>query len=50
MSDDTQGLGCCPNCDERIATPWILVESERDDAPEGSWAECSTCGDVVAPE
>ncbi|WP_191906253.1 MULTISPECIES: hypothetical protein [unclassified Haloarcula] len=50
MPDDTQSLGRCPNCDERITTPWLLVEYEKDDGTEGIWAECPTCEDVVAPE
>jgi len=50
MPDDTQRLGRCPNCDERITTPWLLVEYEKDDGTEGIWAECPTCEDVVAPE
>lgn len=50
MPDDTQRLGRCPDCNERITTAWILVEYERDDGTEGVWAECRACEDVVAPE
>ncbi|TQR21913.1 hypothetical protein C9J85_18855 [Haloferax sp. wsp5] len=41
-----QSLGRCPNCDERITTPWLLVEYEKDDGTEGIWAECPMCEDV----
>ncbi|NHX41506.1 MULTISPECIES: phage terminase large subunit family protein [Haloarcula] len=50
MPDDTQRLGRCPDCGERITTPWLLLEYEKDDGTEGVWAECPTCEDVVAPE
>jgi len=50
MSDDTETLGRCPDCDERIPTLWTLVEYEKDDGTDGVWAECPVCGDVVAPE
>ncbi|WP_254280656.1 phage terminase large subunit family protein [Haloarcula marina] len=50
MSDDTQTLGRCPDCDECIPTAWALVEYTKDDGTEGLWAECPGCEDVVAPE
>ena len=49
MPDDTQILGCCPNCGERIPTAWLLVLYQKDDGTEGVWAECPSCEDVVAP-
>lgn len=50
MSDDTQRLGRCPDCDEHITAAWILVEYEKGDGTEGIWAECPACEDVVAPD
>ncbi|MFC6722375.1 MULTISPECIES: DUF7837 family putative zinc-binding protein [Halobacteriales] len=50
MPDDTQILGCCPDCGDRIPTAWTLVEYEKDDGTEAVWAECPGCGDVVAPK
>jgi predicted RNA-binding Zn-ribbon protein involved in translation (DUF1610 family) len=50
MPDDTQLLGCCPDCGERIATAWRLIDYEKADGTEGTWAECPACGEVVAPE
>ena len=50
MPDDTQSLGWCLDCDERITRLWLLVEYEKDDSTEGIWAECPTFEDVVAPE
>jgi len=49
MSDDTEILGRCPDCEERISTAWALVEYEKEDGTEAVWAECPACEDVVAP-
>ena len=50
MPDDTQLLGRCPDCGERIPTAWGLIDYEREDDTEGVWAECPSCEKVVAPE
>jgi hypothetical protein len=50
MPDDTQILGCCPDCGERISTAWRLIDYEKDDGTEGIWAECPACSEVVEPE
>jgi hypothetical protein len=50
MADDTQMLGRCPDCGDRITPTWMLVEYERDDGTDGVWAECPSCEVVVAPE
>lgn len=50
MTDDTQILGHCPSCDERISKVWLLLEYEKEDDSKGVWAECPACEEVVAPE
>ncbi|MFC7059976.1 DUF7837 family putative zinc-binding protein [Halovenus salina] len=49
MSDDTQLLGHCPNCDAAIPEAWLLVKYTKDNGATGIWAECPDCGTVVAP-
>lgn len=50
MSEETELLGRCPECDEPISGGWGLVRYEKADGVEGVWAECPGCGDVVAPQ
>jgi predicted RNA-binding Zn-ribbon protein involved in translation (DUF1610 family) len=50
MPSDLPGLGRCPNCGDRITEAWVLVEYSKNDGTDRVWAECPSCGDVVAPE
>ena len=50
MTDDTESLGCCPDCGHRIPTKLVLVKYETDDGGTGIWAKCPGCGEVVDPE
>ncbi|WP_446685134.1 DUF7837 family putative zinc-binding protein [Haloarcula sebkhae] len=29
VPNDTQHFGHCPNCEERITSPWLLVEYDK---------------------
>jgi hypothetical protein len=50
MPTDDSSLGQCPECGDRIAAAWLLVEYSKDDGTDGIWAECPACEAVVAPE
>ncbi|WP_455550791.1 DUF7837 family putative zinc-binding protein [Haloarcula laminariae] len=50
MPNDTETLGQCPTCGERVPSALCLIKYEQNDGSEAVWAECPACEDVVAPE
>jgi DNA-directed RNA polymerase subunit RPC12/RpoP len=46
---ETQQLGTCSRCGEKIFDRHVLITYEGDDGRR-RWADCPSCGEIIAPE
>lgn len=49
MSTQSDVLGTCPECGERLPAATLLIEYETDDGT-AVFADCPACREVVHPE
>lgn len=50
MSKKDLLLGRCPSCSTPLRWDDLLIEYESEDGTHSVFAECPTCGGVVAPD
>ncbi|CCQ36767.1 small CPxCG-related zinc finger protein [Natronomonas moolapensis 8.8.11] len=50
MSNKTEPLGVCPECETELQSHQTLIEYETTEGDTGRFVDCYSCGEVVKPE